>query len=128
MLENSVYYLNTDRNMSNSRIFSAGEISKDSNGFVVRKHRGDPGALREVILAQKEKLDKGEKDLIFLRDELKARESHIKVLQDENHQLLKERRSLNDRLTELSSNNRLAFLDHRDANSRSAARIYDLEE
>ena len=67
--ENSVYYLNTSRNMSTSNLFSAGEISKDSNGYVVKKHR-DPHALKEVIIDQKRRLEKAEKDIIFLRDEL----------------------------------------------------------
>jgi hypothetical protein len=37
--QNSVYYLNTsrDRNLSTSNLFSAGDISKDSNGYVIKK-------------------------------------------------------------------------------------------
>ena len=65
--------------MSTSNLFSAGEISKDSHGYAYKKQR-DPRALKEVILDQKKRLDKAEKDLLFLREELSAREGHIKVL------------------------------------------------
>ena len=111
--------------MSTSRIL--GDISKDSNGFVVRKPK-DKIALREVIADQKLKLDKTEKDLMFLREELKAREKHIKVLQDENHQLLQERRFLNGQLTEISNKGRIATMESDTIYSRHSARIFDLEE
>jgi len=78
---------------------------------------GSNDALKDVILTQKEKLDKYRETENFLRDELKARDSYIKTLQQENQTLLQEKKTLSDNLHAFKSRSKDSMVNA-DANTK----------
>lgn len=112
---------------NSSRIYSSNmkdssKILRDPRGYVLVKPRGSE-ALKDVIMTQREKLDKYQKTENFLRDELKARENHILALQQENQTLLADKKSLSDNLLAFKSRSQAAM-----ANADDSTKVAILED
>lgn len=110
-----------------SRMFSqssnnASRLFKDPKGYGLAKP-GSNDALKDVIVTQKEKLDKYRETENFLRDELKARDNYIKTLQQENQTLLQEKKTLSDNLHAFKSRSKDSMV-----NADSSTKITILED
>lgn len=116
------YISETSLRLNSSNLKDSSKILRDPKGYILVKPRGSE-ALKDVIMTQREKLDRYKKTENFLRDELKARENHILNLQQENQTLLAEKKSLTDNLNAFKLRSQTAM-----ANADDSTKVAILED